>query len=182
MEFGDGEAIYTNKPELEKVIRSIANHGMKEKYHYDRIGVNSRLDSLQAAILEVKLKYFDDHLKARKKVAIYYDEHLAEIEEIQIPMRSNYSTHTFHQYTIKTDRRDDLQQFLKSKDIPTMIYYPKPIHLQKGYLSLGYKMGDFPNAEKLADTVLSIPMHTELDEDQVKYIVTSLKEFFSKNR
>lgn len=176
--FGDAGAIYTGDENLAKAIRSIANHGMKAKYQYERIGVNSRLDSLQAAILEVKLKYFDKHILARQKAAAYYDEHLSEISEIQIPKRAEYSTHTFHQYTIKTEKRDSLQKYLKEKGIPSMVYYPGVIHLQEAYQFLDYKKGDFPHAEKLAETVLSLPMHTELTEEQLKYIVNSIKEFF----
>ena len=153
---------------------------MKAKYQYERIGVNSRLDSIQAAILEVKLKYFNKHIKARQKAAKYYDEHLEEIEDLQIPERVEYSTHTFHQYTIKTDKRDELQQFLKSKNVPSMVYYPGVIHLQEAYRFLGYKKGDFPVSEQLVKTVLSLPMHTELTEEQLKYIIGSVKEFFGK--
>ena len=177
--FGDGGAIYTSNEKLAKKIRSIANHGMKQKYQYEQIGVNSRLDSLQAAILEVKLKYFEKHIKARQNAAAFYDEHLANIEEIQIPKRVKYSTHTFHQYTIKTEKRDELQQFLKTKEIPSMVYYPGVIHLQEAYKFLGYKKGDFPVSELLAETVLSLPMHTELTEEQLKYIVMVVKEFYS---
>ncbi len=175
--FGDGGAIYTNDENRAKIIRSIANHGMKQKYQYERIGVNSRLDSIQAAILEVKLKYFDKHIKTRQEAALFYDNYLGNIPEIQIPVRASYSTHTFHQYTIRTERRNEMQQFLREKGIPSMIYYPIPIHIQEAYGFLGYKMGDFPNAEKLSQTVLSLPMHTELTEEQLIYIVSSIKEF-----
>jgi len=176
--FGDGGAIYSNDENLAKIIRSIANHGMKQKYQYERIGINSRLDSIQAGILEVKLKYFDKHVKARQDAAAFYDKFLGDITGIQIPTRTSYSTHTFHQYTIRTERRNELQLFLKEKGIPTMIYYPGTIHLQEAYRFLGNKMGDFPNAEKLSETVLSLPMHTELTEEQLIYIVSSIKEFF----
>lgn len=176
--FGDGGAIYSNDDQLATIIRSIANHGMKQKYQYERIGVNSRLDSIQAAILEVKLKYFEKHILARQNAAKYYDENLNSINEIQIPERVNFSTHTFHQYTIKTDKRDELQKHLKTKDIPSMVYYPGALHLQEAYKFLGYKEGDFPISEKLGKTVLSLPMHTELQEDQLKHIVSSVKEFF----
>ena len=178
--FGDGGAIYTGDENLAQIIRSIANHGMKQKYQYERIGVNSRLDSIQAAILSVKLKYFDKHIKARQDAAAFYDEHLGNISEIQIPGRASYSTHSFHQYTIKTEFRNELQQFLKEKEIPSMIYYPGTIHLQEAYQFLGYKMGDFPYAEKLSETVLSLPMHTELTSEQLNYIVNSIREFFEK--
>lgn len=176
--FGDGGAVFAKDDKLAGTIRSIANHGMKAKYQYERIGVNSRLDSIQAAILEVKLKYFDKHIQARQKAAAYYDMHLAELAWIEIPRRVEYSTHTFHQYTLKTDRRDELQAFLKTKGIPSMVYYPEVFHLQEAYKFLGYQEGDFPVSEKLVKTVLSLPMHTELDEEQLEYIVISLKEFF----
>lgn len=176
--FGDGGAIFTGDENLAAVIRSISNHGMKAKYQYERVGVNSRLDSLQAAILDVKLKYFAKHLKARQEAAAFYDEHLGDIQEIIIPQRVNYSTHSFHQYTIRTGRRDEMQQFLKSKGIPSMVYYPGVIHLQEAYRFLGYQKGDFPVSEQLAETVLSLPMHTELTEEQLEYIVNTVKEFF----
>ena len=115
--FGDGGAIYAGDEELAKIIRSIANHGMKAKYQYERIGVNSRLDSIQAAILEVKLKYFDKHIRARQKAANYYDEHLSGIDGLKIPARASYSTHTFHQYTIRVEKRDELQKYLVEKGI-----------------------------------------------------------------
>jgi UDP-2-acetamido-2-deoxy-ribo-hexuluronate aminotransferase len=177
--FGDGGAIFTGDEELAAIIRSIANHGMKAKYQYERIGVNSRLDSIQAAVLSVKLKYFDKHVKARQNAAAWYDEHLKGIEEIRLPERVNYSTHTFHQYTIQTNRRNELQQFLKEKGIPSMVYYPGVIHLQEAYQFLGYKKGDFPVSEYLAENVLSLPMHTELTEEQLEYITETIKEFFN---
>ncbi len=180
--FGDGGAVFTNDKALATAIRSIANHGMKAKYQYERIGLNSRLDSLQAAILEVKLKYFDKHIKARQKAAAFYDSHLKAIEGIELPTRAEYSSHTFHQYTIKTEKRDELQSFLNTKGIPTMVYYPGVLHLQEAYHFLGYKQGDFPVAENLTQTVLSLPMHTELDEEQLGYIVNSIKVFFEIKR
>lgn len=176
--FGDAGAIYTGDERLAAIIRSIANHGMKAKYQYERIGVNSRLDSLQAVILEVKLKYFDKHIAARQKAAAYYDKFLGGIEGLQIPTRAVYSTHTFHQYTIKTERRDELQKYLGEKGIPSMVYYPGAIHLQEAYKFLGYKKGDFPHAEKLGETVLSLPMHTELTVEQLEFIVRIIKDFF----
>ncbi len=176
--FGDGGAVFTNDEKLAVVIRSIANHGMKRKYQYERIGVNSRLDSIQAAVLSVKLKYFEKHIRARQEAAKWYDEHLNDIEEIQLPQRVNYSTHTFHQYTIQTDKRNELKQFLKEREIPSMVYYPGVIHLQEGYRFLGYQKGDFPVSEKLTETVLSLPMHTELTTEQLEFITDSVKEFF----
>jgi UDP-2-acetamido-2-deoxy-ribo-hexuluronate aminotransferase len=177
--FGDGGAVFTDDDNLATVIRSISYHGMKQKYHYQRVGINSRLDSLQAAILSVKLKYIDKHIKARQKAADWYDEHLQNPEEIQLPERVKYSIHTFHQYTIKTKRRDELQEFLKMKKIPSMVYYPRVIHLQEAYGFLGYRKGDFPVSEELTEEVLSLPMHTELTEKQLEYITDSVNEFFS---
>ena len=176
--FGDGGAIFSDDKNLAQIIRSIANHGMKAKYQYERIGVNSRLDSIQATILEVKLKYFNQHLAARQKAAAYYDEHLSGLDGVQIPTRAKYSTHTFHQYTIKTEKRDALQNYLREKGIPSMVYYPGVIHLQDAYRFLGYRKGDFPHSEKLAETVLSLPLHTELAEEQLEYIVKAVRAFF----
>ncbi|SHF45177.1 dTDP-4-amino-4,6-dideoxygalactose transaminase [Mariniphaga anaerophila] len=178
--FGDGGAVFTDNEQLAATVRSIANHGMKAKYQYERIGVNSRLDSIQAAILSVKLKHFARHIKARQQAATWYDEHLTGVKEIRLPERTTYSTHTFHQYTIQTEQRDELQQFLKEKEIPAMVYYPGVIHLQEAYKFLGHKKGDFPVAEKLAKTVLSLPMHTELTGRQLLHITDSIKEFFKK--
>jgi dTDP-4-amino-4,6-dideoxygalactose transaminase len=178
--FGDGGAIFTGDEKLATIIRSIANHGMKAKYQYERVGVNSRLDSIQAAVLSVKLKYFDKHIKSRQNSAAWYDEYLKSIEEIRLPERVNYSTHSFHQYTIQTNKRNELQQFLKEKGIPSIVYYPGVIHLQEAYQFLGHKKGDFPVSENLAETVLSLPMHTELTEEQLEYITSAINEFFNK--
>lgn len=178
--FGDGGAVFTGDEKLAAIIRSIANHGMKAKYQYERVGVNSRLDSIQAAVLSVKLKYFEKHIKARQQAAAWYDEHLKGIEEIILPERKDFSTHTFHQYTIRTTRRNELQQFLKGKGIPSMVYYPGVIHLQEAYRFLGYKKGDFPVSEQLSETVLSLPMHTELNEEQLGYITDAVKEYFKE--
>ena len=176
--FGDGGAVFTNDTFWAETIRLLANHGRKANYEYQRVGINSRLDSIQAAILEVKLKYLDEHIKARQKAARFYDEHLHGLSEIKLPGRTEYSEHTFHQYTIQAEARDELKKYLESKGIPSMVYYPKALHLHEAYASLGYKAGDFPVAEKLTQTVLSLPMHTELDEQQLEYIVNNIKEFF----
>ncbi|MFW6326973.1 MAG: DegT/DnrJ/EryC1/StrS family aminotransferase [Bacteroidota bacterium] len=176
--FGDGGAVYTSDENLARVIHSIANHGMKQKYQYERVGVNSRLDSLQAAVHSVKLKHFGRHLQSRQTAAAWYDEHLKEIQEINLPERASYSTHSFHQYTIRTRKRNELQQFLKDRGIPSMVYYPGVIHLQEAYRYLGYRKGDFPVSEELAQTVLSLPMHTELNEEQLEYITDSVRAYF----
>lgn len=179
--FGDGGAVFIDDKHLAEIVRSIANHGMKQKYQYERVGVNSRLDSIQAAILSVKLKYFEKHIAARQAAAAWYDEHLKAIEGLHLPERVNYSTHSFHQYTIQTSRRNELQKFLKERGIPSMVYYPKVIHLQDAYNYLGYKKGDFPVSEQMAETVLSLPMHTELTEEQLGYITDTIRKFFKKN-
>ena len=178
--FGDGGAIFSSDEKLATKIRSIANHGMKVRYYYERIGVNSRLDSIQAAILDVKLTYLNQYIEARQKAAKWYDQSLAAIDGLLLPERVSYSTHTFHQYTIRTEKRDQLQQFLKVNGIPSMIYYPGAIHLQEAYRYLGYNKGCFPVAEQLAQQVLSLPMHTELDEEQLQYITLCINNFFKK--
>ncbi len=178
--FGDGGALFSSDILLASKIRSIANHGMKAQYYYERIGVNSRLDSIQAAILGVKLKYLDQFIKARQIAASWYDHYLAGIEEISLPARVPYSTHAFHQYTIRSDQRDALKKYLQDQGIPTIIYYPKAIHLQEAYSGLGYRSGDFPVSERLTETVLSLPMHTELDEPQLNYITGNIRKFFGR--
>ncbi len=178
--FGDGGAMFTDNPELGRKISSIRKHGSTVKYFHERTGVNSRLDTLQAAILDVKLKYLDQYNQARAKAADYYDDALKGIETLTLPKRMKQSAHIFHTYTLKTDPsdRDPLREFLKSRDIPTMLYYPLPMHLQEGYLKYGYKKGDFPVSEELCSSVLSIPMHTELKEDQLEFICNSIIEYF----
>src|SRR5664279_495592 len=138
--YGDGGALYTNDDNLAKKLRSIANHGMKIRYHYDDIGINSRLDTIQAAILRVKLKHLTEFNKARGEVATKYDNAFSKCEFLYVPQRVTYSSHIFHQYTIrvKNGKRDDLKSFLESRNIPSMVYYPGPIHLQKAYTFLGY--------------------------------------------
>ena len=177
--FGDGGALYTNNDDLARNMRSIANHGMSKRYYYQQIGMNSRLDAIQAAILDVKLKYLDQFIAARQAAAAVYDQALSGIPGLIIPTRVPYSSHTFHQYTIQVpEKRDELQKFLGDKGIPSMIYYPKPLHLQEAYQYLGYKKGDFPVSEKLSEQVLSLPMHTELTDEQLDYITSAIREFF----
>ncbi len=180
--YGDGGALYTNDDKLAEKIRQIANHGSKVKYFHDEIGVNSRLDSVQAAILNVKLKYLDDYISARQKAAEFYDQAFKNNEKIQIPVRNPKSSHVFHQYTIKVTgaKRDGLKEFLNKNDIPAMIYYPYPLHLQEAYKYLAYKENDFPVTEKLSKLVLSLPMHTELDDEQLKYITEKVLEYVGK--
>lgn len=177
--YGDGGAIFTSNHDLAEKLRAIANHGMKVKYYHSHVGVNSRLDSIQAAILRVKLKHLDKFNLARQKAANIYDNLLTDINNITIPFRSPDSTHIFHQYTIKLKNinRAKLREFLQSRGIPTMIYYPVPMHLQDAYRHLGYREKDFPVTEDLCNRVLSLPMHTELTEEQINYITDNIKEF-----
>jgi dTDP-4-amino-4,6-dideoxygalactose transaminase len=176
--YGDGGAIFTNNDEIAEKICMISNHGMKVRYHHDIIGINSRLDSIQAAVLDVKLKYLNDYIAARQKAAIFYDNAFEHNEKIITPARNAKSSHVFHQYTVKLKDvdRNKLQQKLQSCGVPAMIYYPVPLHLQKAYADPRYKAGDFPTAEKLCACVLSLPMHTELDEEQLKFIAKNVCE------
>jgi len=180
--YGDGGAIFTNDDQLAEKIRIVVNHGMTVRYYHDLIGVNSRLDSIQAAILKIKLKHLDEYAAARNKAASYYDSAFANNPKLKTPVRFNKSTHVFHQYTLVTNGfdRNKLPEFLQEKGIPAMIYYPVPMHLQKAYLDPRYKDGDFPVTEKLSKSVVSLPMHTELDEEQLKHITTSVLEFVNR--
>ena len=178
--YGDGGAIFTNNDELAQKIKMIANHGQSKKYQHDIVGVNSRLDTLQAVVLNIKLKHLDEYCKARNKVAQYYDNNLREIQGITIPKRVPNSTHVFHQYTIKIadNKRDELKNFLFEKGIPSMVYYPIPLHFQKAYQNNDYPKGVFPVAEDLCNRVLSLPIHTEMNEIELQYITSSIKEFY----
>ena len=173
--YGDGGAIFTNDDTLAEEMACIANHGAKIKYYHDIVGVNSRLDTLQAAILQVKLKNLDAFSAARQKAASVYDELLSEVEQVSIPERVDYSSHVFHQYTLKVEKRDELKTFLATRGIPSMIYYPVGMHNQKAYKS----KGDFRNSDELCQKVLSLPMHTELSNKQQIQIVDSIKEFYN---
>lgn len=180
--FGDGGAMFTNDPILAEKLRMIANHGQKKKYHHDSIGVNSRLDTLQAAILRVKLKHLDKYSASRNEVAERYDEAFFNHQHIKTPKRAHNSTHVFHQYTIQVEDtcRDELKKYLQEKGVPSMVYYPVPLHLQNAYLQYGYREGDFPIAESLCKKVLSLPIHTEMKKEDQEYIIQSIKSFFSK--
>lgn len=170
--YGDGGAIFTNNDDLAAKMRAIANHGMVVRYYHDIVGVNSRLDSIQAAVLDVKLKHLNEYIAARQKAATYYDNAFVNHPKILVPTRSEKSSHVFHQYTLRLldVDRDALRAALAEAGVPAMIYYPVPLHMQKAYQDARYQTGDFPVAERLADCVLSLPMHTELDEEQLEYI------------
>jgi UDP-2-acetamido-2-deoxy-ribo-hexuluronate aminotransferase len=179
--YGDGGALMTNDDTLAETIRMIANHGQKTKYYHSVVGVNSRLDSLQAVILNIKLQHLDSYNKARIAVADAYDNVFKDIEELQIPVRSAYSTHVFHQYTlqVKNNKRAALQAFLQEKGIPSMIYYPVPLYKQDAFKKYVKKGFSLPITEQLCIEVLSLPIHTEMEGDTLKYITTSVKQFFN---
>ena len=171
--YGDGGAIFTNDDALAASARMIANHGQQKKYYHSVVGVNSRLDTIQAAILDVKLKYLDTYVAARQQVAAFYDAHLQDDKRFTVPSRDGKSTHAFHQYTLKINdlNRDEVKSYLADKGISSMIYYPLPLNEQEAYKSLG----NFPVTQDLCTRVLSLPIHTEMNQEQLNYIVETLK-------
>ncbi len=177
--YGDGGAIFTNNDELAEKLRMIANHGMKVRYYHDSIGVNSRLDSMQAAVLRIKLRHLDEYNNARRAAADFYDKAFAGVAQLKTPVRAPFTTHAFHQYTLVTDGidRNALQEHLLSHGVPAMIYYPVPLHLQKAYIDPRYQEGDFPVTEDLCRRVISLPMHSELDEEQLEFITHKVLQF-----
>ena len=174
--YGDGGAMMTDDEALAERLRAICRHGSEVKYHHDYVGVNSRLDTLQAAVLQVKLRHLEEYIAKRRAAADYYFESLKEVSWLQLPDIKNNTHHTFHQFTVKVKdgKRDALKQYLSEKGIPSMVYYPIPAHLQPAYHSLGYQEGDFPVSEQLCKEVLSLPIHTELTEDQLQYICETI--------
>jgi len=180
--YGDGGMVVTNNKKLSEKIRMMRNHGSspKEKYLNLVLGTNSRLDSLQAAILRIKLKYLPKWSRERANKAFYYNNGLKEVGDIITPIIDSNKTHIFHQYTLRTKYRDQLRKYLKEKGIPTMIYYPLPLHLQPALKYLGYKLGDFPEAEKAAKEVLSLPIYPEIFQKDQDYIIQKIKEFYEK--
>ncbi len=180
--YGDGGAIFTNNDKLAKKIKMIANHGQEKKYYHKVTGCNSRLDSIQAAILNIKIKYLDKYSESRNKMADIYDSNLSLIPEIQIPKRQYNSTHVFHQYTIqlKNKKRDDLKKFLMDFNIPSMIYYPRPLYKQDAFKK--YINSDFiiPNIENLCNNVLSLPIHTEIENSNQDYVIDKIFKFFKR--
>nr|MDQ3100703.1 DegT/DnrJ/EryC1/StrS family aminotransferase [Bacteroidota bacterium] len=175
--YGDGGAIFTNDDAVAKRMRQICNHGSEVRYYHDVVGVNSRLDSIQAAILLVKLPHLEEYNEARNKAASFYDKAFTELEHVHVPERSGNSTHVFHQYTLRITggHRDALKKHLEENGVPAMIYYPVPLHLQKAYEGYGIRRGDLPITEKLMNEVLSLPMSTELDNEQLLHITLTVK-------
>jgi dTDP-4-amino-4,6-dideoxygalactose transaminase len=178
--YGDGGAMFTNDEALAETLRMIANHGQKKKYHHHIVGVNSRLDTLQAAILNVKLKHLDRYSASRNEVADRYDHAFLGHPNIKSPVRASNSTHAFHQYTVQIEgaSREKLKAYLAEKGVPSMVYYPVPVHQQEAYNDIGFKTGDFPVAESLCHKVLSLPIHTEMKIEDQEYIIKTIKSFF----
>jgi UDP-2-acetamido-2-deoxy-ribo-hexuluronate aminotransferase len=181
--YGDGGAIFTNDDALANLLKMTANHGQNKRYYHELVGCNSRLDSIQAAVLNVKLKNLDNYIEARRSAADYYDNAFANHPKITVPFRESYSHHVFHQYTLLLEGvdRDGLNAFLATKNIPSMIYYPVPAHRQKMFAAFGGASYHLPVTDWLTERVISLPMHTELDEEQLQYISSSVLEFINKN-
>ncbi|MEJ7767545.1 MAG: DegT/DnrJ/EryC1/StrS family aminotransferase [Chitinophagaceae bacterium] len=176
--YGDGGAIFTSDDALAIKLKMIANHGQAKRYYHDLVGCNSRLDAIQAAVLNVKLTFLDSYVAARRKAADFYDNAFGNISNITVPYRAAYSKHVFHQYTLLLDEdRDELVKYLSGFDIPSMIYYPVPCHKQKMFNAAGGKQAVLPVTEMLTKGVISLPMHTELDEDQLEFIVNKVLDF-----
>lgn len=180
--YGDGGAIFTNDDHLAEKIKMICNHGMRERYHHEVLGVNSRLDTIQAAILNVKLKYLDQYCKLRYEAATRYSYAFKDIKELIVPKESTFSTHVYHQYTLKVlnGKRDELRKYLQDNGIPAMIYYPIPLHKQQAFMQIAHQNGDMNISEQLSNEVLSLPMHTELDLGTIAYIISKVLQFFNK--
>ncbi len=180
--YGDGGALMTNSDELAAKLRMVANHGQSKRYYHDLVGCNSRLDTIQAAILEIKLKHLDAYIDARRQVADYYDQAFGEHPKLEVPHRAKYGRHVFHQYTLVLEGldRDALNQFLAENQIPSMIYYPVPAHRQKMFTSLSTEVVDLPVTDWLTERVISLPIHTEMDEEQVAFITSKVLEFADK--
>lgn len=179
--YGDGGALFTNDDQLAHTLRGVVNHGMYKRYYHDVVGVNSRLDSLQAAVLKVKLKYLDFYNERRKEAALRYSQLLKDHPHIETPKRSSdCDSHVYHQYTlrIKNGKRDDLLSYLNQKNIPCGVYYPVPLHLQKAYFNETASESQYAVTNRLVDEVISLPMHSELSKDQIEYITSAVLEFF----
>lgn len=178
--YGDGGSVFTNDEDMAGEIRCIANHGMRKRYYHDRVGVNSRLDGIQAAILHTKLTYLDDYCRARKEAAEFYDSSFASCSELKIPYRVENSSHVYHQYTlkVKNGKREALKEYLARENIPSMIYYPVPLHAQKVFADFKANDNDFPITQQLCEEVISLPMHTELSQEQQLFIIEKVLNFF----
>jgi len=179
--YGDGGAIFTNDDTLAAEMRMIVNHGQSKRYYHDRVGINSRLDSIQAAVLRIKLRELNDYIDARRKVADYYDNYFAQFPGVKTPVRASHSKHVFHQYTLTLEGidRDGLNAYLAEKDVPSMIYYPVPAHKQEMFASFGSAAAELPVTDWLGERVLSLPIHTEMEDEQLEYICASIASFIN---
>ena len=179
--YGDGGALFTNNEDLAQKIKMIANHGQSKKYYHDVVGCNSRLDTIQAAVLRIKLRQLDNYIDARREVADYYDAFFGPIEGVKIPFRSHDSKHVFHQYTLTLEghNRDGLNEFLAEREIPSMIYYPVPAHRQKMFESFGSGSLDLPITDWLTERVISLPIHTEMQKEQLELITQTIAEYLN---
>jgi len=179
--YGDGGSLMTNDDELANKMRMIANHGQEKKYHHKVLGCNSRLDTIQATILNIKLKHLDTYSQARNAMALFYDTAFSALADLQVPARQINSTHVFHQYTlkVKNGRRNELQQYLSGKGIPSMIYYPLPLYKQEAFQQFVAKDFNLLASEELCDEVLSLPIHTEMNVEHMNFICNTIKSFFN---
>jgi dTDP-4-amino-4,6-dideoxygalactose transaminase len=179
--YGDGGALMTDDEALGEKIKMIANHGQSKRYYHDIVGCNSRLDSLQAAVLNIKLSHLDAYITARRKAAAFYSRSFSGLDGVSVPYLADNTRHVFHQYTllIKNGLRDELHDFLAQKDIPSMIYYPVPAHSQKMFEGVADIPAQLAVTDTIKNEVLSLPMHTELDDDQLQYITSSVLDFFN---
>jgi len=175
--FGEGGAIVTQDESIAQKIRMIRDHGQRKKYFHDLEGYNGRLDAIQAGVLRIKLKRLNDWNKLRRQNSAYYTEFLSNVPSVTLPVEAEFARSVYHLYVIQVDDRDGLQDHLNSKGVASGLHYPLPLHLQKAYDHLGYKKGDFPVSENIADRLLSLPMFPELTRDQIEYVVESIKEF-----
>lgn len=180
--FGDGGAIFTDDDQLAEALKMIANHGQAKRYYHDRVGCNSRLDTVQAAVLNVKLQYLDEYIAARRRAADFYDQAFGGHAKITVPYRAPYCNHVFHQYTLLLEgvNRDELHQFLAGHGVPSMIYYPVPAHRQKMFDAFGGSKYELKTTDWLTERVLSLPMHTELSNEQLQFITGKVLEFINK--
>jgi len=177
---GDGGAVTTNDKKLREKLHTLRNYGSIVRYYNDVIGYNSRLDEIQAAFLNVKLRYLDKWNKERQNIAKTYTKHLNDLNDVILPVTAANCTSVYHQFVIRTKKRNELQEYLKKKEIGTLIHYPVPPHLQKAYRNLGYKKGSFPIAEEIAETCLSLPMYPGLSNKNIEHISASIKKFFKR--
>lgn len=179
--YGDGGAIMTNDDELAIKLKMVANHGQSKKYYHEMVGCNSRLDTIQAAVLEIKLKHLDNYIGARRQVADFYDAAFGKHPKITIPYRAPYSRHVFHQYTLLLQGvdRDGLNEYLSRQNVPSMIYYPVPAHRQKMFAAFGSGTTDLPVTDWLTERVLSLPIHTEMEEEQLQCITSKILEYIN---